>query len=148
MLKINNKLSILLVFLWMLLIFLMSSFDATKSANQSNFIVNIINNIFKIENIELLSFIIRKLAHFTEYLILGFLTINMLNKNDISKKYLLSILICIIYATSDEIHQIFVPGRACQIRDVLIDSIGSITGVYLYKLINRQSLSNKRYPNR
>ena len=120
----------------------MSSFDATESANQSNFIVNIINNIFKIENIELLSFIIRKLAHFTEYLILGFLTINMLNKNDISKKYLLSILICIIYATSDEIHQIFVPGRACQIRDVLIDSIGFITGVYLYKLINTKILKN------
>ena len=127
--------------LWMLLIFTMSSFDATESANQSNFIVNIINNIFKIENIELLSFIIRKLAHFTEYLILGFLTINMLNKNDISKKYLLSILICIIYATSDEIHQIFVPGRACQIRDVLIDSIGSITGVYLYKLISKRKKS-------
>lgn len=126
----------------MFLIFLMSSFDATESANQSNFIVNIITNIFKIENIELLSFIIRKLAHFTEYLILGFLTINMLNKNDISKKYLLSILICIIYATSDEIHQIFVPGRACQIRDVLIDSIGSITGVYLYKLINTKILKN------
>lgn len=126
----------------MLLIFTMSSFDATESANQSNFIVNIITDIFKIENIELLSFIIRKLAHFTEYLILGFLTINMLNKNDISKKYLLSILICIIYATSDEIHQIFVPGRACQIRDILIDSIGSITGVYLYKLINTKILKN------
>lgn len=120
----------------------MSSFDATESTNQSNFIVNIITDIFKIENIELLSFIIRKLAHFTEYLILGFLTINMLNKNDISKKYLLSILICIIYATSDEIHQIFVPGRACQIRDILIDSIGSITGVYLYKLINTKILKN------
>lgn len=126
----------------MLLIFLMSSFDATESTNQSNFIVNIITNIFKIENIELLSFIIRKLAHFTEYLILGFLTINMLNKNDISKKYLLSILICIIYATSDEIHQIFVPGRAYQIRDILIDSMGSITGVYLYKLINTKILKN------
>lgn len=130
------------MFLWMLLIFLMSSFDATESTNQSNFIVNIITNIFKIENIELLSLIIRKLAHFTEYLILGFLAINMLNKNDISKKYLLSILICIIYATSDEIHQILVPGRACQIRDVLIDSIGSITGVYLYKLINTKILKN------
>lgn len=138
----KNKSSTILMLLWMLLIFTMSSFDATESANQSNFIVNIINNIFKIENIELLSFIIRKLAHFTEYLILGFLTINMLNKNDISKKYLLSILICIIYATSDEIHQIFVPGRACQIRDVLIDSIGSITGVYLYKLINTKILKN------
>lgn len=66
----------------------------------------------------------------------------MLNKNDISKKYLISILICIIYATSDEIHQIFVPGRACQIRDILIDSIGSITGVYLYKLINTKILKN------
>lgn len=126
----------------MLLIFIMSSFDATESANQSNFIVNIINNIFKIENIELLSFIIRKLAHFTEYLILGFLTINMLNKNDISKKYLLSILICIIYATSDEIHQLFVPGRACQLIDILIDSIGSIIGIYLYKLINTKILKN------
>ncbi len=126
----------------MILIFTMSSFDATESANQSNFIVNIITNIFKIENIEVLSFIIRKLAHFTEYLILGFLTINMLNKNDISKKYLISILICIIYATSDEIHQIFVPGRACQIRDILINSIGSITGVYLDKLINTKILKN------
>lgn len=138
----KNKPSTVLVAIWMIIIFLMSSFDATESTNQSNFIVNIITNIFKIENIELLSFIIRKLAHFTEYLILGFLTINMLNKNDISKKYLLSILICIIYATSDEIHQIFVPGRACQIRDVLIDSIGSITGVYLYKLINTKILKN------
>ena len=138
----KNKRSTILILLWMLLIFIMSSFDATESTNQSNFIVNIITNIFKIENIELLSLIIRKLAHFTEYLILGFLTINMLNKNDISKKYLLSILICIIYATSDEIHQILVPGRACQIRDVLIDSIGSITGVYLYKLINTKILKN------
>lgn len=138
----KNKSSTILMLLWMLLIFIMSSCDATESTNQSNFIVNIITDIFKIENIELLSFIIRKLAHFTEYLILGFLTINMLNKNDISKKYLLSILICIIYATSDEIHQIFVPGRACQIRDILIDSIGSITGVYLYKLINTKILKN------
>lgn len=138
----KNKRNLIIVIIWMLLIFIMSSFDATESTNQSNFIVNIITDIFKIENIELLSFIIRKLAHFTEYLILGFLTINMLNKNDISKKYLISIIICIIYATSDEIHQIFVPGRACQIRDVLIDSIGSITGVYLYKLINTKILKN------
>lgn len=138
----KNILNLIIVITWMLLIFIMSSFDATESTNQSNFIVNIITDIFKIENIELLSLIIRKLAHFTEYLILGFLTINMLNKNDISKKYLLSILICIIYATSDEIHQIFVPSRAYQIRDILIDSIGSITGVYLYKLINTKILKN------
>lgn len=138
----KNILNLIIVITWMLLIFIMSSFDATDSSNQSNFIVNIISNILNIENARLLSLIIRKLAHFTEYLILGFLTINMLNKNDISRKYLISILICIIYATSDEIHQIFVPGRAYQIRDILIDSIGSITGVYLYKLINTKILKN------
>lgn len=121
----------------MLLIFLMSSFDATESANQSNFIVNIITDMFKIENIELLSFIIRKLAHFTEYLILGFLTINMLNKNDIAKKYIIAIIICIIYASSDEIHQIFIAGRCFAIRDILIDSMGAISGIYIYKLLRR-----------
>lgn len=138
----KNKSSTILMLLWMFLIFLMSSFDATESTNQSNFIVNIITNIFKIENIELLSFIIRKLAHFTEYLILGLLVANMFTKNNINNLYLISIILCIIYATSDEIHQLFVPGRACQLRDILIDSIGSITGVYLYKLINTKILKN------
>lgn len=136
----KNKSSTILMLLWMFLIFLMSSFDATESTNQSNFIVNIITNIFKIENIELLSFIIRKLAHFTEYLILGLLVANMFTKNNINNLYLISIILCIIYATSDEIHQLFVPGRACQLRDILIDSIGTITGVYLYKLINTKIL--------
>lgn len=134
----KKQLSIILVLIWMIIIFIMSSFNAEDSANQSNFIVNIISNILNIENVRLLSLIIRKLAHFTEYLILGFLTINMLNKNDISKKYLISILICLIYATSDEIHQIFTPGRACQIKDILIDSVGSITGIYLFKLLKKR----------
>lgn len=130
----KNKLSTFLVLIWMTIIFIMSSFDSVESSNQSNFIVDIIANIFKIENIELLSFIIRKLAHYTEYLILGFLVINMFTKNNINNLYLISIILCIIYATSDEIHQIFIPGRSCQLRDILIDSIGSITGIYLYKL--------------
>ena len=66
----------------------------------------------------------------------------MFTKNNINNLYLISIILCIIYATSDEIHQLFVPGRACQLRDILIDSIGSITGVYLYKLINTKILKN------
>lgn len=131
----SNKLSTVLVLIWASLIFLMSSFDATESANQSNFIVNIIANILNINNISLLCLIIRKIAHFTEYLILGTLVINMFTKNNISKSYLLSIILCVIYATSDEIHQLFIPGRACQIKNILIDSVGSITGIYLYKLL-------------
>lgn len=134
----KKQLSIILVLIWMIIIFIMSSFNAEDSANQSNFIVNIIANILNINNISLLSLIIRKLAHFTEYLILGTLVINMFTKNNAKKTYLLSILLCIIYAISDEIHQIFIPGRACQIKDILIDSVGSITGIYLFKLLKKR----------
>lgn len=137
----KKQLSIILVLIWMIIIFIMSSFDATESANQSNYIVNIISNVLNINNIELLNLIIRKLAHYIEYLILGILVINMFIKNNIPQSYLISIIFCIIYAISDEIHQLFVPGRACQIKDILIDSIGSITGIYLYKLISKRKKS-------
>ena len=50
----KNKPSTVLVAIWMIIIFIMSSFDSVESSNQSNFIVDIIANIFKIENIELL----------------------------------------------------------------------------------------------
>lgn len=130
---IKNKISFLLVILWMIFIFVMSSFDASSSSNQSNFIVDIITSIINIKDTWLLSFIIRKLAHFIEYFILGLLVINLITKYD--KKIIMAILLCIIYATSDEIHQIFVPGRSCQITDIMIDSLGSIMGIYLYKII-------------
>ena len=133
---IKNKISLLLVILWMIFIFVMSSFDATSSSNQSNFIVDIITSIINIKDIGLLSLIIRKLAHFTEYFILGILVINFITRYD--KKIIIAILLCIIYATSDEIHQIFVPGRSCQIIDIMIDSLGSIMGIYLYKLITKK----------
>lgn len=132
----KNKISLLLVILWMIFIFVMSSFDATSSSNQSNFIVDIITSIINIKDIGLLSLIIRKLAHFIEYFILGILVINFITRYD--KKIIIAILLCIIYATSDEIHQIFVPGRSCQIIDIMIDSLGSIMGVYLYKLITKK----------
>lgn len=132
----KNKISLLLVILWMIFIFVMSSFDATSSSNQSNFIVDIITSIINIKDIGLLSLIIRKLAHFTEYFILGILVINFIIRYD--KKIIIAILLCIIYATSDEIHQIFVPGRSFQIIDIMIDSLGSIMGIYLYKLITKK----------
>ena len=120
----------------MIFIFVMSSFDATSSSNQSNFIVDIITSIINIKDIGLLSLIIRKLAHFIEYFILGILVINFITRYD--KKIIIAILLCIIYSTSDEIHQIFVPGRSCQIIDIMIDSLGSIMGIYLYKLITKK----------
>lgn len=126
--------SIILVILWMILIFSMSSFNGISSNNQSGFIVNIISDILNINNIEKLSFIIRKLAHFTEYLMLGILVSNMIKQYN--KKWYITIIICILYAISDEIHQILTPGRTFKIFDIVVDSIGSITGLILFNIKN------------
>lgn len=130
----HKRISILLVITWMIFIFIMSSFNSAESSNQSNFIVNIIANIFNINNISILSLIVRKLAHFTEYFILGLLVYNLIYSNQ--KKAYFAIIICVLYAISDEIHQLFVPGRSCQVLDVIIDSSGSLLGIillYIYK---------------
>lgn len=131
----KKRINILLVITWMILIFIMSSFNSTESINQSNFIVDIITNIFNTTNINLLSLIIRKLAHFTEYFILGILIYNLIHSYN--KKIYIGIIICVIYAISDEIHQLFVPGRSCQLLDILIDSMGSIVGIYLLYFIKK-----------
>lgn len=53
---------------------------------------------------------------------------------------LISTLFCIIYALSDEIHQLFVFGRSGELKDVLIDTIGSFLGIILIsKIINRKN---------
>lgn len=118
---------------------MMSSFNASDSSSQSGFIVNFLNNILKIENVDILSFIIRKLAHITEYFILGLLTINCLKDYKIKNIFIVSMLFCILYSCTDEFHQLFVSGRSGSIKDVMIDSIGIIFGIAIYKLLNKKN---------
>ena len=125
----NKKISLILVIIWMIVIFIMSSFNADASSNQSNFIVDIISNLFNINNIELLSIIVRKLAHFTDYLILGILLGNCFINYHKNMYY--SIIVFMIYAISDEVHQIFVPGRSFQVRDIIIDILGGLIGLII-----------------
>ncbi len=137
----NKKFSLLLLIIWMILIFVMSSFNADISSNQSGIIVSFISKIFNINNIELLSLIIRKMAHFLEYFILGILMLNVIiNYN---KKIYLSYIFSILYACLDEVHQLFVNGRSGQITDVLIDSTGIILGILLYRIIRYKKKNDK-----
>jgi len=74
-----------------------------------------------------IDFVLRKIAHITEYAILCFLLIRATGK----KKW--SFLIAFLYACSDEFHQLFVFGRNGSPRDVAIDSIGIVLVVYFYE---------------
>ncbi len=71
----------------------------------------------------------RKIAHFCEFAALGFSVGGSvyfyLNKINIIAPLLFSV----AYAISDEIHQIFVPDRACRIFDIFVDSCGSLFGI-------------------
>ena len=90
-------------------------------------------------DIEGFNHILRKNAHFFTYLILGVLMINALRSSKVYglPSVALALGICVLYAISDEVHQLFVPGRGGQIRDVFIDSAGASVGIGVYWLIGR-----------
>lgn len=64
------------------------------------------------------------------------------------RKVAVSILICVIYAATDEIHQILVPGRGPMIADTLLDSLSSTVGVLLIRALARDRRSEKRQGRR
>jgi VanZ family protein len=134
--KIFN-ISWIVVLLWMTLIFYLSHQPATQSNELSTgiteIIFGIINNILPTSISESLNH--RKAAHFIAYFILGFLL-----ENALRKRFMFTLLLCILYAISDEIHQAFIPGRGPGVIDVLIDSSGSFFGIITYKLLFKRKL--------
>ena len=138
--------SFIVLILWMIVIFSFSSADANKSTSTSDKVITtmieikdkITNNETPNNEKEIIvknsSFYIRKLAHITEYLILGFLMFNLLKQYSVTNIYY-AIGLSILYSCTDEFHQLFISGRSGSIRDILIDSIGILIGTYLYKLL-------------
>ncbi len=81
-----------------------------------------------------------KIEHFLAYLILSVLlnlTVMFQNKYSGLKKkaWLYTLIVCLIYAALDEIHQLFIPGRDCDIFDWLSDSSGVLLGLGFVRLI-------------
>lgn len=93
-----------------------------------------------------LDFILRKLAHITEYAVLSFL-FGWCFFDILSKKYFLIFiwLAPLIYAISDEFHQFFIPGRVGSLKDVIIDLIGIFLVFIL--VFNGKMFYSKEYKN-
>lgn len=80
---------------------------------------------------------IRKIAHFCEFALLGLLTAAFMNTLGKGKKWLwwvIPAVFCLMYAISDEVHQIFAQ-RGPAVKDVMIDFMGSLTGIVLMNLL-------------
>lgn len=135
----------ILVICWMIVIFLFSNQDSTGSTNLTNGFLGKILEFINLEDSELIEYLflpVRKLAHFVIYFILGILVINLFKEFNYSYKDLLTIciFICLIYSISDEIHQMYVPGRAGRVLDVCIDTCGSLLGIFGYLKLNKNSI--------
>lgn len=86
---------------------------------------------------------VRKCAHASEYMILCFLLYFAVSSYPVNRKksMLLALLLTVFYAMTDEVHQLFVPGRSGRITDVAIDTAGALVSVVL--LLSFHALRHK-----
>ena len=144
----KRLLSWMAVAAWMVVIFLFSAQTGKDSGDASGRILRLAMKLiywnfdafFPQQQESLLAVwgvIIRKGAHFTEYAVLGALLCNALRTYALSAKlrWLLPVGIGALYAVTDEIHQYFVPERACRLLDMGIDTAGVIFGTAIFMLV-------------
>lgn len=79
-----------------------------------------------------------KLLHSIEFFSLSFILFRAFSNSNCKKgAYFFAILLTILYSCSDELHQLFVPGRVCDIIDLLFDSLGSVL-IILFSFFNKK----------
>ncbi len=138
--SLKKLFSWLLVIMWMAMIFNLSGKPAAVSNEMSTgvtaMVIKVIERLAPGVDIDVAGFnqVVRKGAHLFVYLILGILVLNGFRSSGVHKikGVYWALLICVLYAISDEIHQVFVPGRGGQLRDVIIDSVGAVIGIGAY----------------
>ena len=130
----------------MALIFYMSAQPQLESEATSNLATELLYKIYSFlfpGGIPLSDFFarygqfIRKLAHFTEFMLLGILIRTNYLEYRKDRTFLFPLLLAAVYAVSDEIHQLFVAGRYCSIKDMLIDSSGAFLGILICHLVEK-----------
>lgn len=133
------------------MIFSLSSQNADESSETSGSLIASLAEIFypdfdgltgeeQEQVIESFQFIARKTAHFSIYGVLGFLsflTFVSYRRLLLILRLSLSAAVCLAYAISDEIHQLFVAGRSCELRDICIDFCGALLAITVSALFSR-----------
>ena len=135
----------ILTLVWMYVIYSFSAKTGNESADTSGGITRLLLNMFypqyndfphevSVKIFETCDFVIRKLAHFTEYAILAefvmLFAVTFTEENTLSwKQGIMLAACCGLFAAGDEFHQMFVGGRSPQVREVVIDTVGAMTGM-------------------
>ncbi len=151
---IVTVLLIILAVLWIIGIYKLSSMNAENSGGKSSGLIGIfiedtleVTNKYGITNShpseakiekasQLLNTPLRKVIHAGVYFVLSLVIISVVNYMFDNKKYIISVIITVVLivlaASFDELHQTFVDGRTGTIKDVIIDTAGGVAGVLFY----------------
>ncbi len=122
----------------MILIFILSSQDATESGKLSSWLLSTgfgqaLMRILPPLSEKGAGFDLRKYAHMTEYAFLALSSAGFFRELTLEHSPLTALMFspifCFLYACSDEIHQVYVPGRTGQFSDVLIDMAGVLAAL-------------------
>lgn len=123
----------LLCLVWMAVIFWFSAMPGEVSSEQSGTVVELLLALLshfgvKAESLDLslLSLLVRKAAHMTEYAVLFFLLRRALRLSGVRHPGLAALPLCVLYAAGDEFHQSFTEGRGPSPVDVCIDGAGAL----------------------
>ncbi|HKL95403.1 MAG TPA: VanZ family protein [Haploplasma sp.] len=139
----KKRLPLILVLITTLFIWGNSLLPGSVSSSQSGIITKLLYPLFKnVMSVDTLTTIIRKLAHFTEYAILG-LVLAYFYKSKTHKYLLFALLQGVITAIIDESIQLLVPNRAGLLTDVLIDTSGVLFGLLVFYIIYKLLGGNK-----
>ncbi len=149
--------------LWCVVIFCFSAQDATASTAVSDGVLHKIAEIctawipanaaeIDSENHASMAFLIRKIAHFTLYFILGIFSAATMfsftakHHRSLSAGWFTAWSFCIFYASTDEFHQLFVPGRTGRFLDIGIDSLGALLSSLLLLFFVQRSVHRNQKP--
>lgn len=123
--------------LWMGVIFCFSHQPGAESSRVSGWVTSILETVAGILNLDVtgrnLNLLVRKGAHFTIFAVLGFLLFIAVysKKEKLIFSSAAAVIIGTAYGVFDELHQYFIPGRSCQIMDMVIDAVGVLLAVLL-----------------
>jgi VanZ family protein len=128
---------IIITLIWTAVIFSFSLQSGEVSGDLSGSVLEALLGFFmpgvleSPEKLELFHLILRKCAHFTEFMILGVLSSITLKHMKVGYKSIIGLGYCVLIASLDETLQLFISGRAGRVQDVLIDSAGALAGIVI-----------------
>ena len=156
---LRKTIKIILVVGWMILIFLFSNQTGSKSSNLSNSIIIKTMRLVTGDNIspekqekalKKYVFVVRKFGHIFLYFVLAIFVFLLLKEYfPVNKKLIIyTIIFCFCYAISDEFHQLFIPDRSGEFKDVLIDTTSStVSTILIYSIANSHNKKGKEKEN-